>query len=188
MPPPSWRDESNRSMPSGMRLHESTWGQLAPQFWLHTRLCCPEPSGLPAEQPGSCVSSQPESMRSAPHPGEEVMCGTEKPAWSEQLRKQVVLITAPWQSSGVRVRLMKQGSQHMEQRDNRSQTSLHEGFQAMVHPRETTDDREQGERGLSRHGSRSRCPWHTVCSSLVRSSCGESRNRPEQCCVHCMTG
>src|SRR5260370_18947807 len=47
--------------------------------------------------------------------------------------------------------LMKQGHQHIEQRDHRGQTGLNEGFQSMKHPLETTDDRQQRERGFYRH-------------------------------------
>lgn len=46
---------------------------------------------------------------------------------------------------------MKQGQQHIEQRDHRGQMSLHKGFQAMEDPFETTDNREQRERGLNDH-------------------------------------
>ena len=46
---------------------------------------------------------------------------------------------------------MKQGQQHIEQRDHRGQTSLNKGLQAMGDPLETTDHGHQGKRGLHRH-------------------------------------
>jgi hypothetical protein len=46
---------------------------------------------------------------------------------------------------------MKQGQQDIEHRDSRGQASLDEGFQAMIHPLEATNDREQRERGLHAH-------------------------------------
>src|SRR5579885_3221298 len=51
----------------------------------------------------------------------------------------------------VRMKLMKQDQHHIEQGNHRGQTSLHEGFQAMIHPLEATDHGEQRERGLDHH-------------------------------------
>ena len=46
---------------------------------------------------------------------------------------------------------MKQDQQDIEYRNHRGQTSLNERFQAVKHALETTDDRDQGKRGLHAH-------------------------------------
>lgn len=64
---------------------------------------------------------------------------------------------------------MKQGQQHIEQRDQRGQTSLNKGFQAMVDLLETTEDCGEGKRGLHRHsvvpsafGAQFAVLWHAI--------------------------
>ena len=51
----------------------------------------------------------------------------------------------------VGMKLMKQTQQHIEQRNDRGQTSLKKGFQTVIDPFKTIDDRDQGERGLHFH-------------------------------------
>ncbi len=46
---------------------------------------------------------------------------------------------------------MKQRQQDIEYRNHRGQTSLNEGFHAVVDPFQAADDRDQGERGLHGH-------------------------------------
>lgn len=64
---------------------------------------------------------------------------------------------------------MKQGQQDVEQRGSRGQASLDEGFQAMRHALEATNDREQGKRGLHGHaiipgafGTQLAVLWHAI--------------------------